>query len=88
MIQPLQRKAQEAMQVSQVWDSYFPTLPVAVEHWRFLLDSYTAATITKAIQRCVKKRLALNGNITHSQMLSFVESVCFRKQKVQQEVQH
>lgn len=79
MTQPLQNKAQEATQVSQVWDSYFPTQPVAVAHWRLLLDSYAATTITKAIQRCVKKHITLKGNITHSQMLSFVESVCYRE---------
>lgn len=74
----LQSKQQEAVELSLVWASYLPD-SVETTHWRLLLDLYSKAVITKAVRRCAQKRMTLKGNITLEQMLSFIESVCYRE---------
>jgi hypothetical protein len=75
----LQDKYSEAVELFAVWESYFPALIVAPEHWRLLLDDYPSEVIAQAIKRCVKKKLKLNGTFTLENMLSYVEAACRQK---------
>ena len=76
MTQPIY---QEALNLSAVWASYFPAIPVATEYWRLMLDSYPSEIIVAAIKRCVRKKLALNGTFTLEHMLAYIESVCHQE---------
>jgi hypothetical protein len=73
---------QEAVELSTLWESYFPTETIPVEYWRLLLDKYPPLCVTHAIKRCVKKHIALKGKITLEQMQAYMESSCHKKTQV------
>jgi len=76
MISETIKQRRRADELSQIWDAYFPSAPVDVEHWMAALDDIPMVVLTKAIKHLARKRVQLRGNMTLEQMLTYLESSC------------
>jgi hypothetical protein len=70
------KQKNKAILLTEMWDSYFPTLPVGHEFWMVALEDFPLGALIKAIKYTARKRVHLRGNMTLDQMLAYLESSC------------
>ena len=76
MISETLKQRKRADELSQVWDAYFPSMPVGVEYFMVALEDIPMVVLTKGIKHLARKRIQLRGNMTLEQMLSYLDSSC------------
>jgi hypothetical protein len=70
------KRKKKASELAQLWESYFPSLPVGQEYWMVALEDIPVGVLIKGIKHVARKRVHLRGNMTLDQMLTYLESSC------------
>jgi hypothetical protein len=76
MIQEVKKKHRRAEELAQIWESYFPTMPVGIEYWMVGLEDFPFNVMALAIKQTARKRVQLKGEMTLEQVLTYMQSVC------------
>ncbi|MHB1938994.1 MAG: hypothetical protein ACYCOR_20830 [Acidobacteriaceae bacterium] len=81
MIQEVKKKRRRAEELAQIWESYFPTMPVGIEYWMVGLEDFPFNVMALAIKQAARgattrKRVQLKGEMTLEQVLTYMQSVC------------
>jgi hypothetical protein len=76
MISATLKQRKRAEELEQVWESYFPTLPVGSEYWMVCLEDLPFGVLIKGIKHTARKRVQLRGHMTLEQMFAYLESSC------------
>jgi hypothetical protein len=76
VISEISKQRKRADELSQIWESYFPALPVGIEYWMVALEGMPFGVLVKGIKHTARKRVQLRGNMTLDQMMTYLDSSC------------